>query len=180
MAFPQPGEDFDDWIARRHKCEYILPDELQLFFDDLAGRMRDALSPYQKDLWFDPPTFWSQPDRYKALKYRRDWFVKAIDIILPLAFERNIDDTPFRWFKRLISGELPRDSDSARGLVDATSRLYLALFGCNGHDIFIWDVDESPQLTPNQATATACSQQHKPEWNADTGELIYQGKVVRS
>lgn len=137
--------DFEAWQNRLDNCDFILPDELELFFEKLSGRMRDALSPHQKDLWFEQPTLPPQSDTYgwfKRFKARKDWLLKAIGILLPRAHKHQIDDRPFRWFKRLITGELPRDSDSARKVVDATGRLYIAIFGREGHDIYIWDVDE--------------------------------------
>jgi hypothetical protein len=151
---------FDAEQKRLDNCEFVFPDELANFFERLAGIMRDALSPHAT-YWHDPPTMGTQ--RFSEYIARRNRIDKSIAILIALSREHGGDTAEFRWFRRLIHGEVTRDNDKARSLIDATSDLHHAIFGKDWHYFPVWDAEQSPELAPISVAAESSGGCVKPK-----------------
>ena len=147
MIIPGLDVDFEAWQKRLDNCDFVFPDEYGDFFDDLAGRLTDALSARGESQWqFTLPID-------KGAMARRNWLDKALRIIGPLAAEGRIDFGPLRWFERYIHGDEPRDSEKAKLAFDALRSIRLNVLGEDGQYLRIREL-EPTDASPDDDNAT--------------------------
>ena len=111
-----------DALARHDECDYR-PGEENEFWNDLGGRLRDALTPYAEQLWHDDYPFISRADKLR--RQNRHWLCKAIDRAAPVVAAKGLNVAPLIWLRRYINGELPRDKQQASTVQDLVTTLTL-------------------------------------------------------